>query len=271
MTFQIFDFSDYRAYLNALLKSYPKKGHGVRSVWAQKMNCQIAYVSHVLNGLYDLSTEQGESLARHLGFNKEETEFFLLLIQTERAGTQHLKKFYRQLTNEILLQRENVRKRMKIKDSLDIEDQAIYYSNWLYAAVHMILTIPEYQVSPEKIATYFNTPLSKIREILEFLQTRNLVLLTNGRYSLVGKYLFINKHSPLFSNQQSFWRQKAIESIYQNNLDDIHFSSIFTVSESDLKKLKNILLKSVEDTTELINPSKEEKLYSICLDLFEVK
>ncbi|WP_413290968.1 TIGR02147 family protein [Bdellovibrio sp. HCB337] len=271
MNVLIFDFSDYRAYLKGLLKSYPKKGHGVRSVWAQALNCQVAFVSHVLNGLYDFSIEQGEALTRYLAFSKDETEYFLLLLQKERAGTHELKKFYTQLIQEKISEREDIRKRMKIKENLSVEDQAIYYSKWLYSATHILLTIPEFQTSPEKIAQYFNTPLVTIREILEFLETRKLIVLKNGRYLVQDSYIFINKDSPLFSHQQSFWRQKAIEAIYQNNREDIHFASIFTISESDLKKVKEILLKSIEETTEIIKPSKEEKLYSICMDLFEVK
>lgn len=271
MSISIFDFSDYRTYLKQLLKSYPKKGHGVRSVWAQALSCQVAFVSHVMNGLYDFSIEQGEALSRHLAFNKDETEYFLLLLQKERAGTHELKKFYTQLIQEKLTERENVRERMKIKENLSVEDQAIYYSKWLYSAIHILLTIPDFQTSPEKIAEYFNTPLVTVREILDFLETRKLIILKNGRYLVQNNFLFINKDSPLFSHQQSFWRQKAIESIYQNNPEDIHFASIFTISEMDLKKVKEILLSSIEDSTEVIKPSKEEKLYSICMDLFEVK
>jgi len=271
MSITIFDFSDYRSYLKQLLKSYPKRGHGIRSVWAEALSCQGAFVSHVLNGLYDFSIEQGEALTRHLGFNREETEYFLLLLQKERAGTHELKKFYSQLVKEKLTARENVRERMKIKENLSIEDQAIYYSKWLYSAIHMLLTIPEFQTSPEKIANYFNSPLVTVREILDFLETRRLVLLKNGRYTVQNNYLLISKDSPLFSHQQSFWRQKAIESVYQNNQDDIHFASIFSISESDIKKVKEILMNSIEKSTEVIKPSKEEKLYSICMDLFEVK
>lgn len=271
MNISVFDFFEYRAYLKQLLRTYPKKGHGVRSQWAEVMGCQVAYVSHVLNAHYELSVEQGEALSRHLALNKEEIEYFLLLIQKERSGTHQLKKFYLQLINEKIEQRENIRARMKIKDNLSVEDQAIYYSNWLYSAVHILLTIPHFQNQPEKIAEYFNTPLAKIRDVLHFLESRKLILLKEGRYVLGNSYMFINKDSPLFSHQQSFWRQKAVESIYQNKPDDVHFASVFTLSEVDVAKVKEVLLKAIESTTEIIKPSKEEKLCTICLDFFELK
>ncbi len=271
MNIQIFDFKDYRSYLKQLLKSYPKKGHGIRSHWANAMGCQGAYVSHVLHGHNDLSVEQGEALSRFLAHNKDEAEYWLMLIQKERAGTHQLKKFYRELIDEKIAHRENIRERMKIKDNLNLEDQAIYYSHWLYAAVHILLTIPKFQTQPEKIAEYFNASLMQIRSVLNFLEMRKLITLKEGRHKVENNFLFINKNSPLFAHQQSCWRQKAIESIYQNKPEDIHFSSVFTISEVDVAKVKEILLKSIEASTDVIKPSKEEKLYSIGLDFFEMK
>lgn len=271
MNVSVFDFEKTIDFLKAMIKAQPKNGHGVRSQWAEVMGCQAAYVSHVLNGLYELSVEQGEKLSRHLALNKDETEYFLLLIQKDRAGTNSLKLFFKKLMQEKLEQRENIRNRMKIQNDLSLEDQAIYYSKWLYSAVHIILTIPQFQNSPDLIAEYFNEDLLVIRQILDFLESRQLIVLKQGKYSVENNFLFINKESPLFSHQQNFWRQKAIESIYKNDKNDIHFASIFTISESDIQKIKKILLKSIEETTEIIKPSKEEKLYAICMDFFEVR
>ncbi len=271
MNLSIFDFKSYRDYLKKFLRTQPKNGHGIRTLWAEAMGCQIAFVSHVLNGHYEISIEQAEGLARYIALNKDETEYFILLVQKDRAGTHQLKIFFEKLISEKIEQRENIRNRMKIKNNLSIEDQAIYYSKWLYSAVHIVLTIPEFQSSPEFIAKYFNQNLFSIRQILDFLETRQLIKNNNGIYNVENNFLFINKDSPLFSHQQSFWRQKAIESIYKNNKEDIHFASLFTVSVSDIKKIKDILLKSIEETTDIIKPSKEEKLYSICMDMFEVR
>lgn len=271
MNKKIYDFNDYRGYLQAYLKSQPMKGHGLRSQWAKVMGCQVAFVSHVLKGRYDLSIEQAESLTRHLALNKEDCDYFILLVQKNKAGTHQLKTYFNNLLNEKIASRDLIKSRIKIEEKLSLEDQAIYYSSWLYSSVHMILTIPQFQKSPEKIAEYFSVSLFKIREVLEFLETRKLIQIDGSSIRVINNYIFINKDSPLFPHQQVFWRQKAIESIYKNKHDEIHFASIFSISESDIKKLREILLKSIEESTEIIKPSKEEKLFSICMDLFEVR
>lgn len=267
----LYEYPHYRSYLKALLQSLPGKGHGVRSQWAKAMGCQVAYVSHVLAGKYELSLEQGEALANHLGLSRDEKDFFLLRIQESRAGTHSLREHIRKQIQDLRRKRDELRNRMRIQESLTLEDQAIYYSSWHYSAIHMLLTIPEYRSSPEKIAEYFSVPILKVKEVLDFLLLRNLIRFSSGRYEVTNNYIFINKDSPLFTHQQSFWRHKAVESLYRNNPDHIHFASVFSLSESDVRQVREILLAAIEKSSAVIKPSKEERLYAICMDYFEVR
>lgn len=266
----LFEFNQYRDYLQKFLHLSHNKGHGLRGIWAKEMGCQIAYVSHVLNGKNNLSLEQAEALSRHLGHSKEETEYFILLVEKERAGTVSLKKFFQNQINLKLNQREEVRSRMKINESLSVEDQAIYYSKWHYSAIHMALTIPDYQTA-QSLSAYFNLDLSVVNECLHFLESKALIKLIGKKFQVVGAFLHLNRNSPLFYGQQIFYRHKAIESIYKNRNEDIHFSSLFSISENDVKKIQSVFLDAIEKSTQIIKPSKEEKLYSINLDLFEFK
>lgn len=271
MTVSVFDYQDYRIYLKAYLKAQPKAGHGIRSHWAASMGCQVAFVSHVLNGLYDLNPEQAEALSRHLAFNKQETEYFLLVVQYAKAGSHHLKALLKEMILERQQKRKQIRERMQIQSTLTEMDQFVYYSSWLYGAIHIILTIPEFQNSPEKIANYFHQDLVLVRQVLEFLETRGLIESKSGKFLVKDNFLFINKESPLYPHQQNFWRHKAIEAIYRKREEEIHFASIFSVAEDDLGKIREILLKSIQQSTDVIKPSKEEKLYAICMDFFEVR
>lgn len=266
----IFEYNDYRKYLLDFLDHQPKRGRGIRGQWAIAAGCQVAYVSHVLVGSNEFSLEQAEAISRHIGHSKDEREYFLLLVEKARASTQNLRQFFQQMLSEKLTQHQNIRHRMKIKESLKLEDQAIYYSKWHFGAIHMILTIPEYQTA-SAIAHYFSMPVAEVKEYLEFLETRHLIEQKSGRYSVKGNFLHISKESPLFFHQQILWRQKAIDSIYRNVPDEIHFASCFSVSEKDVLKLKEILIHTIESTTEVIKPSKEEKLYSLCMDFYEVR
>lgn len=271
----IFSANNYTEYLKGRIQALPKQGHGVRSQWAKAIDCQVAFVSHVLNDRYHLNLEQACALSQHLGHNELEHEYFLNLVSKARAGTKNLKNFFESRLSQIRLQVEKsnsqIQNRMKIQNELSIEDQAIYYSSWIFSAVHIILTIPEFQTSAEVIAQHFNEQISSIRKVLEFLESRGLIEQKQGRMQVKNFYMFINRKSPLFSSQQVTWRQKAIQSIYQNKENHVHFSSVFSISKEDEEKIRKLLLQTIENSTEIIKPSKEEKLFSIGIDFFEVR
>src|SRR5213595_3742322 len=87
-----FEYVDYRSYVSDLLASQPKKGHGFRSKLATVIGCRPAYITLVLKGQANLSLEQADLLCAHFGLTSEEADFFLLLVQFERAGSASLRQ-----------------------------------------------------------------------------------------------------------------------------------------------------------------------------------
>ena len=75
----VFDFESYKTYLNGRVGG-PRQRRGIKSLMAKTHKCQPTYVSQVLNGSADFSSEQAEVLNRFFGHSREESVFFLLLI-----------------------------------------------------------------------------------------------------------------------------------------------------------------------------------------------
>jgi uncharacterized protein (TIGR02147 family) len=267
----IYYFKDYKKFLLTYLEYQPQKGRGLRGKWAAAANCQPAYISNVLGSTPHFNLEQAEAISTNLGHSVEETEYFLLLIERARAGTPSLKQFFQKIIEQRQQHHHSLRNRVQIQSVLRLEDQAVYYSKWQFAAVHMILTIPEYQ-SVESIANYFALSLPEVKVVLNFLSSRHLIEETaTGRFKVLDAFLHIDSASPLFMHQQVIWRHKSIESIYRDNPSDLHFASCFSISFKDLERIKDLLGQAIQDTAQIIKPSKEEKLFSICLDFFEVR
>ncbi len=141
----IFDFSDYKAYLKTLIRTSPQLGHGFKSKIAKTLRCQTAYVSQVLNQNANFSLEQAEELNLLLQHTKEEGRFLLLLIQKERAGSVRLRKRFEEDIAEIHSKRERLKERIEKTATLSTENQMHYYSRWYYSAIHIACTIPELQ------------------------------------------------------------------------------------------------------------------------------
>lgn len=267
MKTSVFEYSNYKRYLNDLIEACPNGGRGQRKALAEHIGCQVAYVTHVLSGDNHFSMEQIEACGRYFSLAKKEMEFLFLLLQHNRAGTVDLKKFFSGLIHEQREKHSLLKDRLNIKNTLSREDQAVYYSSWQYAAVHMALTVPEYR-SIESLSARFNITAARVLEVLEFLTKLNLAYKEQNQYKTKDPFLHLEKDSPLISKHHSNLRVRAINSLDTPHEKDLHYSLIFSVAEKDKPKLRERLTKCIEECADIIRPSTEEDLAALCIDMF---
>lgn len=265
----VFDYKDYKAYIREKIAAQPNKGRGIKRNMAAFLGCQTAYVSQVLNQHVNFSLEQAVRVNQFWEHNKEESRFFLLLVQYERAGSKDLEKYCKDEMKEILEKRSNLKERLNIKDSLDETNQHIYYSAWYYAAVHILLSIPNYQ-TPKAISDHLRLPLKQIQEILEFLESTGLAIQKGGRYEIGLTRIHLSKDSVQIRRHHTNWRNQAITSIDKNQEQDLHYSSALSMSHKDVPKIKEIMIKAIEECREIIKISKEERLQVLTMDFFGI-
>lgn len=264
----IYEYRSYKAFLKS--KVGPEGSRtGVKGAMARALRCQPTYVSQVLKGDAQFSLEQGEILAEHFGLTHEERHFFLLLIQKDRAGTKRLEKYFEEQVAEILTKRMVLTSRLGQGHALKKEDQSIYYSSWHYAAVHMAITVPEYR-SVQAIAAKLGLTLKRTNEVLEFLERAGLAAKGDKGYQVGTAQIRLGKDSHNIIKHHTNWRNRAIESLDQEVITDLHYTAVVTLSREDVLRLKDMMLKFMKDCVELISPSNEEVLYAYNLDLFEV-
>ena len=265
----LFDYQNYKAYINDRIKNSPSKGRGLKQKMAEFLNCQTAFVSQVLNNEPNFSLEQGAKLNKFFSHTKEESKFFILLLQYERAGSFDLKEFFKSEMGDILEKRSDLKNRIHIKNSLRPVDQQVYYSNWLYSCIHMMVAIPEFKTA-QAISKQLNIPREKIIEILQFLEETGLIQKIANHYEIGVTKIHLTKDSPQIQRHHTNWRMQAIRAIDINDSSDLHYSTVVSMSKSDLPRIKEILIKGIEQCREVIKDSKEESIQSICIDLFGI-
>jgi uncharacterized protein (TIGR02147 family) len=265
----VFEFTSYKAYLLAWIQSRPHQGRGERSRIAVTLRCQLAYVSQVLNGPAHFSFEQAEALNQLLNHTDDEADFFHLLVQLERAGTSALKSRIQRKIKKILNDRLILRNRLEFEETLSREDQAIYYSSWYYAGVHVAVAIPALQTR-EALVRALRLPVSRVTQILEFLVSRGLVEESKGRYSTGNTRIHLESDSPMIAKHHVNWRMQAVQAIEKESADELHYSSVITASEGDIPRIREVLVKAIEQIREIVKPSKDEALYCYSLDLFNL-
>ncbi|MDO9183364.1 MAG: TIGR02147 family protein [Bacteriovorax sp.] len=265
----IFDYLDYKIYIQNVIEDSPSKGRGMKLKIAEFLGCQNVLISQVLNGERHFSSEQGARLNKFFEHIKEESHFFLLLINYQKAASDELKLFLREEIKDILNARSDLKNRINIKNSLKKVDQDVYYSSWHYTAIHMMVSIPGLQTALP-IARALKITRAKATEVLNFLENTGLVVLKNGKYEIGVMRIHLSKDSPHINHHHTNWRLQALRSIEVNDPDDLHFSTITAISKTDMANIKEILIKAIEESRKVIRDSKEEQVQSICIDFFAV-
>jgi uncharacterized protein (TIGR02147 family) len=230
----LFRYSDYKLYLKDKFYTYPSHGHGIQAKVAEVCGCNPSYISQVLNGVPHLTLEQTVAISDWLGHNKLEGKYFLTLVQMSKAGSLALKKVFQEEAAELKQSSLNIKKRVRSDVDLTSEEQATYYSDWVYAGIHVALTIPSLR-TVDTISNHFQISHKKVHKILKFLDSVNLAKREGDQY-----------------------------------LPTMHYSTVVSLSRKDFEKLHGTLLKVIEEFQAVVKPSPEEELASFNMDFFKV-
>ncbi len=265
----IFEFTDYRDYLNAYLAKLPKRGHGFRAKMAEFMKCEGSYVSRVLKGHSHIQLEQAEALSRLLEHSEEEIDFFQYMILLARAGTPTLKAHFKKKMDAVVDRRLKIRNRVRTQLPFSMEQQSRYFSHWHYSTVHMLLLIPELQTR-EALLQHLKIPAKRLHEILGFLLDAGLVEAAQGKLKVGPAVIQLPGDSPLAIQNHINWRQRAAQIIADEPDRGMHYSSVLTMSAHDAKKIREIYIQAIEKMNAIVDNSGNEVAVTFLLDYFEI-
>ena len=88
----IFAHDDYKAAIRGFVGSLPKQGRGELGRIARAIRIHPTLISQILNGSKHLTLEQACVLAEYMGLKEADSDYFLGLIEHERAGSDKLKR-----------------------------------------------------------------------------------------------------------------------------------------------------------------------------------
>ncbi|OFZ54337.1 MAG: hypothetical protein A2428_17615 [Bdellovibrionales bacterium RIFOXYC1_FULL_54_43] len=265
----VFEYRSYKRYLNDCAHSAPNQGRGFKAALAQSASCQSAYVSQVLNGDRHFNLEQAEGMNEFLGHSEDEAQFFLLLVMFERSATRALRERLQRKMQTYVERHQTLKDRLQAKETLSPEVQATYYGSWHCSAIHILLTIPQFRTK-DVIAKALGLSSSFVADTLEFLVTAGLAKRVGNEFHPGEAYVFVGKDSPFILHHHGNWRHRAIESMAAKRADDIHYSTVMSISSEDAAQIRFLVLRAIEEIRAIRVPSKEEELHSMCLDLFRV-
>ena len=259
----VFKFTDYKAFIRADLP------RGALKRMAEHLEVNSTMISQIMSGDKDFTLEQGERLLSFFNLRDLEAEYFLMLIQIERAGTIQLKNFYKKRLTTVREQSLSIKNRIKVDRSLTTEEKSIFYSSWAYSAAQIFTSIGNGK-SFEDLQNKFSIEKSRLEQIMNFLTSSGLCTIEAGLYKPGVQSTHVEKGSPFLIQHHTNWRVKAIERV-ENIMDqELMFTGNFTLSKNDFSVLREMLVQTIKDFTEKVKPSPSEIMANLNIDFFIV-
>ncbi|NBX17600.1 MAG: TIGR02147 family protein [Proteobacteria bacterium] len=265
----IYDHTDYVHFLSVRLKALPQ-ARGSQAALAKFLGVQSSFVSQVLSRRAHLSREQAIKVAEYFSLPYDEVRFFMLLVDAERAGSKSLENFYKSEIETLLREREEVQERIGVHEQIADEAQTVYYSSWVYGAVHILSALPGTQ-TVDAIAAHLRLPKQHIQTVADWLIANDLVVRSDcGRLAIGKGRIHIGRHSRHVARHHANWRIKSLDSLERSTQSDLHYTAFLGISSEAMAVLKEKLMSFLQEIEPVIAESQEEKGVVLLLDLFEL-
>lgn len=265
----IYQYQDYKTFVNDWIKSRTKGGHGELRKMAEYLRISTTMVSQIFRGEKHLSLETACELTEFLALSEEEGEYFLLLVEYNRAGSAKLTK---KLLSQIKKRQDRARQlenRLKKDLQLSPETKAIYYSSWLYGAVRMLASVEKFN-TVDALSAHLQMPRSNIQGILNFLIETGLIEVEKGYYKSGPIKTHIAAKDPLVIKHHQNWRLQAMNKMQLRSDSHFFLTAPFAVSKEVAETLRSELPAFVEKIQKIVGPSDSEEIWCLNIDYFSI-
>ncbi len=265
----VIHFNDEIKYLKERLR-LENNGWGLIGKWADMSGCHRPQFSNILAEKAILTMEQAYRLAKGLGLNDVQSEYFLLLVERRRTNLldyhEHIEKKLRKIRED----NERLELRLDRRQSLPSSAPSIYYSAWYWSAVHISTSIPELQ-NPEVLAYKLGLSIDFILQILHQLSEWGLVFRqSEDRWTWSSGEMHAPKNSPLSALHQNNWRIKAVENAQFFKPQSVHFTGVYSMDKETFLGLKELLINYIEVYNQKAGEAPAEMTVCFNADLFQV-
>lgn len=263
----IFEHFDYKSVLNTQIE-HNSHIKGYKTQMAQAAGCGSSFLSHVLSRGVHLTLDQAFGLCSFWNFTDREREYFMTLVNIERAASPQLRTHLENVLEKLRTDERDLSNKLG-GGRTDDESAAVYYSSWHYMALHQLLTCPRYQNIPA-LVDRLGLSETKVAEYLQELKQMGLVTQEGKRWKNSERNIHLPKTSPLIPLVHAQWRHRALERIVQRHDSDVHISGVYSLSKKDAERLKQKMVEFLAEIRKEVMSSPEEDIVCLNVDFFDV-
>lgn len=242
------------------------------TVLSEAAGCQKSYFSSCLKDKCHLTLDHVYGISEYLQLNEAEENYFFLLLEKDKCSTLKLRKKLEVRLRDMA--REAHRIKNQVGDSLIVkEDQAsaigIYYSNWIFMAIHSLTSVDRYQ-TVDRIAERMNMAKPLVQMYLNQLEKLELIKKDGQRYKWNTFNLILDDDSVWIGTHHSNWRVNALTNIQKKDPSAYRYSVVQSMSESDFELLKKKIAQFIKEFNKVSDPSEPEESYNFNIDFYKV-
>lgn len=265
---EIFEYLDYRLFLKDFISGQEIKSPKYRARMLEGVRMSSSLFSQIIKSEKNLSAEHALEICLFFGLSERETDYFLLLNEYSKAGSEVLKarilKKIRVLQNQAL----SVAAKVPHDVTLTELEKATYYSSWLYTAVRNLIPTRN-GMDIRTVSEILNIPFDKVDDALKFLISIKLVEVKNGKYFYRQGFTHLDSDHPLIFRHHQNWRQRAIVKMDHYRHPNLHYTSPMSLSKSAAEKIQTILREGIKESIATAQSESPEVAYCLNIDWFE--
>lgn len=266
----IYDYNQFREYIELKLRS-PNFGRGAKAKLAEHLGCQPSFVSQVLKDKSTFSLEQAFKVNDFLKHNPLEEEYFMVLVEWDRAGTMDLKKYFQTKRDDLKEKSKLIENQMSY-DQLSKEDTIAYFNNFNHVLIRNLIDIPELK-NKKNLRKRMDVTVKEFDTALDFLREKGLIHEDEkGNLAQGQTRIHVKKESPLAKYANITARMQIINKYDEIGYDSLNYGSYMTLPRKSFEEFKKRFVALV---VELNNHLEEEPsadmMAALIVDFMEIK
>lgn len=266
MLISVYSFQDYREFLNTWIDQQQVKG--LQGRLAQAMNISSTMISLILKGEKHLSMEQAAEASDFLGLKDKESEYWFLIVEYGRAGSQKLQQKLMHRIVELQNESRRISKRLKKDAELNDEQKAIFYSSWMYSGVRNLSALEQFH-DVTSISQRLNIPISSVSQVVDFLVTHGLCKIQNDKLTYGPAYTHVASDSPFVMKHHQNWRVRGLQMMDLVEDKNLFYTCPMSLSKETAEEVRSMLVSFVQEVWKKVGPSPSEEVYCLNFDWFK--
>lgn len=242
---------------------------------AEHMRIQKPYISKVINGRADFSTDQLYMAADFLNFNEEERDYLLLLLEYERSTYQERREILKDKIESIQDDKRDASK-VIAKDiqtmtsaEFDSSPYIMYYLDPIILVVHIFLTIPRFRKNPDYICEELLITKDHLSDILTKLETMKIIEVKKEEIKVLVKSMHLPRESNIVNSHHQLLHHLSLSRKIRVPLNQRkNFYVTFSSDEKARKKIEEEFNLFLGKVRELAMAGSQKECYQLNFDLF---